>query len=100
MAKMADFWKIAPGHDLAKVHAQAAEDILVGNLEAGHKRVRLYTNRLVVSDCPVCGAPWPVCHGLCVAHEAMDGQPGPYHYDYNDDCAECRAEGYFDADHG
>lgn len=52
------------------------------------------------SDCPLCGQSWPNCQGACVAHETVTGQRGPFHGDYNDDCAECQAayQGYWDAD--
>ncbi len=40
-------------------------------------------------DCPVCAYSWPGCGGMCVAHTSMNGQPGPFHQDYNDDCTEC-----------
>jgi len=44
------------------------------------------------TDCPLCGMSWPMCHGLCIAHESMNGMPGPFHTDYNDDCEECQKE--------
>jgi hypothetical protein len=45
----------------------------------------------IEDDCPVCGYSWPGCNGLCIAHEAANGQPGPFHDDYNDDCKLCEA---------
>jgi len=45
------------------------------------------------SDCPVCGYSWPGCQGQCVAHVSGNGEPGPYHDDYSDDCVRCHAEG-------
>ena len=46
----------------------------------------------IESDCPVCNFSWPGCHGLCVAHVAMGGGPGPFHEDYADDCELCLKE--------
>lgn len=46
----------------------------------------------VEDDCPVCGMSWPMCQGLCAAHESMTGHPGPFHTDYNDDCPECKED--------
>lgn len=43
----------------------------------------------VDSDCPVCSYSWPACQGMCVAHVSMNGRPGPFHEEYNDDCEEC-----------
>jgi len=42
------------------------------------------------SDCPVCGYSWPGCQGQCIAHVSGNGEPGPYHDDYNDDCKRCQ----------
>lgn len=44
----------------------------------------------VNDDCPVCGYSWAGCQGPCVAHEALQGFPGPFHDAYNDDCPECK----------
>jgi len=49
----------------------------------------------VDDDCPVCAYSWPACQGMCVAHESMNGRPGPFHTDFNDDCEQCK-----DAQHG
>jgi hypothetical protein len=58
---------------------------------ATHKEFRDMTDGLrLEADCPLCGLAWPMCQGLCVAHESMNGRPGPFHDDYNDDCELCQ----------
>lgn len=60
---------------------------------AGMTEFYLETANLGIdSDCPLCGYSWPGCQGMCVAHEAANGAPGPFHFDYNDDCKHCGAE--------
>lgn len=46
----------------------------------------------IEDDCPLCGLSFPMCNGLCIAHSSMNGAPGPFHFDYNDDCNECIKE--------
>ena len=54
---------------------------------------RILTDGLTFDDdCPLCGASWGMCHGLCAAHESMSGREGPFHSDFNDDCDLCNQE--------
>lgn len=43
----------------------------------------------VYDDCPLCGYSFPGCQGLCIAHCAANGEPGPFHRHFNDDCPQC-----------
>lgn len=53
----------------------------------------LQTARLGINDdCPNCGYSWPGCQGQCIAHKSANGDPGPFHFDYNDDCVECQQD--------
>ena len=54
--------------------------------------MRMMDRAGIEDDCPLCGAAWPMCQGLCTAHEALHGRPGPFHEDYSDDCDECSRE--------
>lgn len=40
-------------------------------------------------DCPLCGYSWPGCQGQCIAHVSGNGEPGPFHDEYNEDCKKC-----------
>ena len=59
---------------------------------------KLVKNMGIYDDCPLCGLAYPMCNGLCVAHESANGRPGPFHFEFNDDCKECGAVAEYGGD--